>query len=217
MICHVKNNGPIQLPGEQWRPIDGFPGYEISDHGRVKNTRNPDHHWICALSTKKTGHKLAILRRDGLPFGKHVHRLVAMAFLPNPHGFPVVHHKDTDPTNNAKGNLEWTTQRDNIAKSMAIRGNWLQENCPKRTKRIVRVHPETGEAIAFESITSAGTALNVETVKAGGVARPARFFSANISTACNQPKIAYGYRWFSHRKWLKEKRATNGNGQAFVV
>lgn len=38
-----------------------------------------------------------------------VHRLVAQAFIPNPKNYPIINHKDENPSNNHINNLEWCT------------------------------------------------------------------------------------------------------------
>ena len=46
-----------------------------------------------------------------------VHRLVAKKYIPNPHGLPEVHHKDFNPLNCHKDNLEWTDGKTNCEHS----------------------------------------------------------------------------------------------------
>lgn len=43
-----------------------------------------------------------------------VHRLVAIAFIPNPDNLPCVNHKDACRSNNKVSNLEWCTQLQNM-------------------------------------------------------------------------------------------------------
>lgn len=43
-----------------------------------------------------------------------VHRLIAEAFIPNPHNKPAINHIDNNPSNNKIDNLEWCTQEENM-------------------------------------------------------------------------------------------------------
>lgn len=44
-----------------------------------------------------------------------IHRIVAKVYIPNPENKPNVNHIDFDPSNNAVHNLEWVTQKENVA------------------------------------------------------------------------------------------------------
>lgn len=48
-----------------------------------------------------------------------VHRLVALAFVPNPHNYPEVNHKNEDGLDNRAINLEWVTSKQNSRYSNA--------------------------------------------------------------------------------------------------
>lgn len=43
----------------------------------------------------------------------YLHRLVALAYIPNPNNLPVVCHIDDNPLNNKVSNLKWGTHKDN--------------------------------------------------------------------------------------------------------
>lgn len=48
-----------------------------------------------------------------------VHRLLAMAFIPNPENKPMVNHKDLDRGNNDLSNLEWCDNSENVSHGYA--------------------------------------------------------------------------------------------------
>lgn len=50
-----------------------------------------------------------------------VHRLLAIAFIPNPNNYKVVHHKDENKLNNSLDNLEWTTHKLNVQFSLGCK------------------------------------------------------------------------------------------------
>lgn len=72
-----------------------------------------------------------------------VHRLVAMAYIPNPNCFPQVNHKDENKSNNCLNNLEWCSAQYNVDYSIS-----------KPIKCV-----ETGEV--FKSIREASRKLNL--------------------------------------------------------
>lgn len=114
----------------EWRVIEGFPLYEISNTGVLRSWRKKERFWRnpdsspgkrdtpVELSGTKTakGYTAFILRgEDGRPARRLCHRLVALAFLgppPTPNHTDVAHN-DGNPGNNSVENLRWATHRDN--------------------------------------------------------------------------------------------------------
>lgn len=46
-----------------------------------------------------------------------IHRVIALAFIPNPNNYPIINHKDGNKLNNSIENLEWCTYQHNIQHS----------------------------------------------------------------------------------------------------
>lgn len=88
-------------------------GYLVSDRGEVfnKHGRKLKHF------DNGRGYRIVSLRVDGKSRVYGVHRLVAMAYIPNPEGLSDVDHIDGDRTNNVVENLRWLSHSDNIKHS----------------------------------------------------------------------------------------------------
>lgn len=101
---------------EIWKDIEGYEGmYMVSSLGRVKTlVGRYKNVTILKERYKKNGYCYITLYKNKKPHTYLVHRLVAQAFIPNPNNYPVVNHKDENPSNNCADNLEWCTQEYNI-------------------------------------------------------------------------------------------------------
>lgn len=111
---------------EIWRPIQGYEGlYEVSPLGHV---RSLDRKQIDGRSRKG---KLLKQAYDGCGYPRvrlynngnkaySIHRLVAMAFIPNHQNKQEVNHKDGNKQNNIVENLEWCTHAENIRHSFNV-------------------------------------------------------------------------------------------------
>lgn len=95
---------------EQWKIIETYPNYKISNLGNVKNKQNK----ILKQRTTKNRYK-EIGLRNGNKKQKFflVHRLVAFNFIPTKEGKYYVNHIDGKKNNNLVENLEWVTQSEN--------------------------------------------------------------------------------------------------------
>ena len=97
--------------GEEWRLIEGTEDFYISNLGRFRHKKklmkyaiNHDGYYTCNIGTKKV----------------LVHRLVALAFIPNPENKPVVDHIDGDKLNNHISNLRWLTIKENTQAAVEL-------------------------------------------------------------------------------------------------
>ena len=99
------------------KPIKDYEGYFITERGEVYSNYTGKLKPMF-LSTSR-GYKTVVLRQRGIRKNVKVHRLVAEAYIPNPHNLPQVDHKDEDKSNNNVTNLQWITGANNTIKSCA--------------------------------------------------------------------------------------------------
>jgi len=110
---------------EVWKDILDFEDYyQISNYGRVKSLRRyieigKHSYWKNEIIMKqqlnlKTGYRAVSLCKNSKYKLRTIHRVMAIAFIPNPENKPEVNHLDGVKTNNYVGNLEWNTSSENI-------------------------------------------------------------------------------------------------------
>lgn len=112
---------------ETWKEIPGYPGYEVSDHGRVRSYKKHlgGVRWVIEKTPQRilkpsTGKgneypSLAISDSSGASRRWRVHQLVLLAFIgPPPDGMETC-HEDGDSANNHLSNLRYDTHVGNCA------------------------------------------------------------------------------------------------------
>lgn len=155
---------------EEWKNIDGFEGYQVSNFGRVKSLANNKSRKEKILKTKKrnNGYLEVSLNKDGKQYFRLIHRLVCAAFVKNPDNLPQVNHIDENKENNNVDNLEWCTPQYNVdySKSKQVNQYDLNGNYIKTWKSVKEIERQLG------------------------------YSQGNITQCCNgKRKSAYNYYW----------------------
>jgi hypothetical protein len=98
---------------EEWRDIVGYEGlYQVSNYGRVKSCKfNKEK--ILRSSINRHGYLYIIVCKDGIVKNYRIHKLVALAFIPNPLNKKTINHKYGIKIDNRASELEWNTHREN--------------------------------------------------------------------------------------------------------
>jgi hypothetical protein len=127
---------------ENWIDIPGYEGYQVSTFLRVRSVdRFVNNRWgrkslikgkILSPYMHSTGYVYVQVRK-----ARAIHRLVALAFIPNPERKPDVNHIDGNKANYSIENLEWVNDSENqkhafrIGLKKALKG----ENNPMYNRR----------------------------------------------------------------------------------
>lgn len=114
---------------EIWKDIKGYEGlYQISNCGNVRSLKKwcgnrYKEKWVNDVkqltpTDNGRGYLIISLAKNRKRKNFYIHRLVAQAFIPNPENKPQVNHKDYNKYNNKFENLEYCTQKENVAYSI---------------------------------------------------------------------------------------------------
>lgn len=101
----------------EMKPIPGYPGYQATTDGRIWSDKSKR---FLKIDTKHGYYSVHVFV-NGKTKNPTVHRLVALAFLPNPNPdiYTDVDHIQADLSNNRLENLKWSTHQENTAKAQA--------------------------------------------------------------------------------------------------
>lgn len=179
---------PTPLEGEEWRPVVGYEGYDVSSMGRVRTwwpgnrirNRGP---FIRTPGFLPKGYLIVILKGGGSPaVHRLVHRLVLDAFVgPCPTGHEGS-HLDGHKVNCRLANLAWETPGANNARKREHGTLRIGENHPTG-----RLNREAGERVAKAYLSGeadlrqAGAREGVTWAVAQGVVRKRRGKHLGIS------------------------------------
>ena len=153
---------------EEWRPIEGFPRYEISNKGRVKSFTNPNKPKILRPHQLKSGYLMVHLAK-GEEWGSNetecvrIHKLVADAFIPNPLNRCHIRHINQDRTDNRVENLRWTTPEEsaNDPITKANRMAAVPQRIEKVSKTVLVYDEDLNLLSAFTSTAETARQLNL--------------------------------------------------------
>lgn len=115
------------------KPIPGYPSYYACYLGFILK-QNGNNFYTLDGSQVHNGYLTVKIKHR-----VKVHRLVALAYIPNPNDLPIVCHKDNNPTNNHVDNLYWGTQSDNM-KQMVLDGRQRKSKIAKHKPTVLKLH-----------------------------------------------------------------------------
>lgn len=123
---------------EIWKDVVGYEGiYQVSNTGKVKSLGRMVEYWSsrweCNVSrwvneklltpcNNQFGYPVVHLRNssEGKSNKCLVHRLLAIAFIPNNENKPAINHKNGCKTDYSLSNLEWVTDKENTHHAIAL-------------------------------------------------------------------------------------------------
>ena len=139
---------------EIWKVYPDYPFIQVSSLGRVRTTdrvvtcKNGKKQFVKGRVLKQYhdyyGYMYVQFYENGKRVTLKVHRMVAIAFIPNSDNLPQVNHIDCNRSNNVVSNLEWCTNQYNTA---------YREKYGKVSSRpVFAVNVKTGKVLPLDAL-----------------------------------------------------------------
>ncbi len=181
---------------EEWKSLDflGYPNYEVSNFGKVKsmNYNRTGKEKILKQSKNRWGYLYVTLSKDNKQKKFTIHRLVALAFIPNdnPTDKNQINHLDENKENNHVFNLCWCSHIENInygTRNERVSEKLKDKPLPEEQKQkmcipIIQLDLKNNFIRDWDSATSASEELKI--------------YQQNITACCKgKRKSTGGFIW----------------------
>ena len=198
---------------EIWRRFDSvnYPCYVVSNMGRVRFWIRPNRNKVLS----DTAAARAWRKKTPSFYGKYkkptygsrnkdsgymsavsgkfqVHRLVALAFVPNPENKPTVDHDDRNRSNNRLDNLTWSTHAEQAKNRSSGNRKTIDD---KHSRKVWKVDPHSGERLElYNSMKVACEAVGGKSQ--GKISDIANSRKSTDKRSPNHVPLTYkGYKW----------------------
>lgn len=105
---------------EEYKIIDEYPQYSVSNLGNIKHNKTKK---ILKKNVDRYGYYYVILSNNGVKKFFRIHRLVGLAFIINPENKLTIDHIDNNKKNNNVNNLRWATHEENYYNKKIYKNN----------------------------------------------------------------------------------------------